>query len=52
MASRDEARQAILDRIAADAPSYNADHLVKLAEAYAWLTQPNNSHGGSSAPSD
>jgi hypothetical protein len=58
MATRDEAKQAILDRIHqfasdGDLRPYETGMVLQLAEAFAWLISPNNSHagGGKDAPS-
>ena len=52
MATQDETVQALLDRIALLASkTVNADNstvVLQLAEAYAWLQQPAQSHGSSS----
>lgn len=49
MATNAEAKQALTDAIAEMAPRVNnARALRVLAEAYAWVTYPNNSHGGTS----
>jgi hypothetical protein len=50
-----DARDNILDRIAEwaedPAQAYNrADAILKLAEAYAWITSPAQPHGGSAEP--
>jgi hypothetical protein len=63
MAARDETHQALMDaihreaKIILDAPAQMAGpqpthgaELLRLAEAYAWVTNPNQSHGGN-APS-
>ena len=48
MATKQEAQQALLDAIA-QAPSgqSHAPSLRDLAEALAWVTSPNQPHGGS-----
>ncbi len=40
-----EARAAILDTIIKNAAG-NATYVLELAEAYAWISYPNNPHGG------
>lgn len=49
MGKREEAIDAVLDKVK-QACEINATPTVilKLAEAYAWLAQPNQPHGGSS----
>jgi hypothetical protein len=43
----DQARDAILDRILELAKEEGKSHVVlNLAEAYAWLSSPGQSHGG------
>jgi hypothetical protein len=44
----EQAQDAILDEIIKNASSSSTRILV-LAEAWAWLTYPNQSHGGGSA---
>lgn len=46
MATKEEARQAILDKIADLAPNAHAGTITLLAEAYAWAVAPNQPHGG------
>jgi len=48
VASQDDVREALLDLILAQTktPS-NSAVTLKLAEAYAWIVNPNQSHGGS-----
>lgn len=48
MASKDEARERLYTKIyeAADAYTHPRD-LLRLAEAFAWLTVPGQPHGGS-----
>ncbi len=41
-----EAQEAILKEIVEKAPSHSPDHILALAEAWAWLQSPNQSHGG------
>lgn len=50
MATKDEAKQAILDEIVRTVNGPSA-YVLHLAEAYAWLNSPSQSHGGSSAKS-
>ena len=48
MATRDEAQQALLDAIAhAASGEKHAPTLLELAEALAWVINPNQPHGGS-----
>ncbi len=55
MADQGETWQALMDAIHAKAQKLVADptvmnasgELIRLAEAYAWLVVPNQSHGGS-----
>jgi hypothetical protein len=46
VATVDEVRQAIYDSIVAAADTQNAVALRDLAEAFAWLRSPSQSHGG------
>lgn len=46
MATRPEFEQAILDRMAELAVTASSTTALKLAEAYAWLVNPNQPHGG------
>jgi hypothetical protein len=47
MATKDEVRETLLDQINDTAKETNhPTMLLKLAEAYAWVVVPNNSHGG------
>lgn len=46
MATDDEARQALIDTIAKLAPKADAQNLMRLAEAWAWITNPAQPHGG------
>lgn len=53
MASKDEAKQAILDAIAVAAPASTGSEsrariVLNLAEAYAWLMNASQPHGGNS----
>ena len=41
----EQAKQALLDEIIKNASGPRL-YVLQLAEAYAWLTNPNNSHGG------
>lgn len=43
----EEARLAILKAITEAAPNCQVHRLAGLAEAYAWVMYPNQSHGGS-----
>jgi hypothetical protein len=45
MTSRDEVQDALLDEIKKRAEGANALNLLWLAEAYAWLVNPNQGHG-------
>jgi hypothetical protein len=50
-ATEESAKQALLDKIEALAKSTNrADHVLDLAEAWAWVVAPFQPHGGSSTP--
>jgi hypothetical protein len=49
MATSAEAQQAIIDQIAKSAPGASVPNLLRLAEAYAWVVAPNNTHGGTSS---
>ena len=49
--SKVEAQNAILEQIAAKAKNFDASEILALAEAWAWLERPNNSHGGGATPS-
>lgn len=51
MGLRDDARDAILNNVIANASEADSSRLLKLAEAFAWATQPGHSHGGHSADS-
>jgi hypothetical protein len=47
MATQDQAREALLDRIVELAPrTSSTESLVTLAEAYAWVISPHQTHGG------
>ncbi len=47
MADQDEIRRAIGARILAQIEAgATSDTILKLAEAYAWVTAPDNGHGG------
>lgn len=47
MATKDDAREAILQKIESLAPvAGNAGQLRDLAEAWAWVTNPSQPHGG------
>jgi hypothetical protein len=48
MATEAEARQAIIDNVAKNAPSATGPYLLRLAEALAWVSAPAQPHGGSS----
>ena len=49
MATQDQARNALLDRIVELAPRASSTaSLVTLAEAYAWVISPHQSHGAKS----
>ncbi len=55
MSKRNEAAEAILEQIveirATDiSPGTKATILLRLAEAYAWVSNPNQPHGGAAAP--
>lgn len=43
----EQAANAILDEIIKDASSANSTSLAKFAEALAWITNPDQPHGGS-----
>jgi hypothetical protein len=45
----DEARVAVANRVIELAPKANATTLVSLAEAFAWVTSPQQHHGGGRA---
>jgi hypothetical protein len=46
-ASAEQARDALIAAIAAQAETApNATTLLRLAEAYAWIVEPAQSHGG------
>lgn len=45
-----EARVALFETIKARAEGATSAQLVNLAEAWAWLTSPSQSHGSSAAP--
>lgn len=46
-----EAYEALLANIKTSSESYfQPQHLRELAEAYAWVLYPNQSHGGQNAP--
>ena len=48
MATNKEVQQAVLDAMVAnlnDSPQ-NSTHVLKLAEAWAWLSVPHQPHGG------
>jgi hypothetical protein len=48
MATKEETREALYDRIAELAPKVSTPKGVnELAEAFAWLTSPAQPHGGS-----
>ena len=50
--AQSDAKQALLKKIQSLAIQTNsANTTLLLAEAYAWVVTPNNSHGGSSAKS-
>lgn len=50
MADQDEIRRAIGERILSQLESgATSDTILKLAEAYAWVSAPDNAHGGSGA---
>lgn len=51
-ALRDGALRALLERITALAEQDEPDtaRLLRLAEAYAWVVSPSNSHGGGVKP--
>lgn len=53
MATRDEVEQALLDAIAEAVPTVTSEsrarRVLDLAEAWAWINQPSQPHGGSSA---
>lgn len=51
MATEDEARQAIIDNVARNAPNANTQALLRLAEALAWAIAPAQPHGGSNGQS-
>lgn len=46
---RDEAKQVLLEGIKEAGADATASDLLRLAEAWAWLISPNNSHGGGNA---
>jgi len=49
MATTAEAQQALVDAIEKAAKANTSGKvLLELAEAYAWVVTPNNSHGGGS----
>jgi hypothetical protein len=50
MPTTDEVREALLDQIMKKAGEANAPNLLWLAEAFAWLMSPTQSHGGSTVP--
>ncbi|MGD9695822.1 MAG: hypothetical protein AB7V42_09210 [Thermoleophilia bacterium] len=46
-ATAEQAREALIAAIAAQAErAPNASTLLRLAEAYAWVVQPGQAHGG------
>lgn len=50
MADTNEVKDKLLDQILASAEkTTQATNLLRLAEAYAWIVNPNQSHGGSDA---
>jgi hypothetical protein len=42
--------EAIVARITEHAPQASPTQLLKLAEAYAWIYNPNQPHGGATEP--
>jgi hypothetical protein len=44
MATAEEAKQAIIDRIKQQAPGASAEQLKNFAEALAWVTNANQPH--------
>jgi len=50
MATQEQARDALLDRIVELAPrASSTESLVTLAEAYAWVISPHQTHGSKTA---
>jgi hypothetical protein len=45
MVTRGEVQNALLDRILKQSRTAQAPELLQLAEALAWLTEPNQTHG-------
>ncbi len=45
----EDARRALLEAIARTAREGSSNVVLRLAEAYAWVTEPDQPHGGSAA---
>ncbi len=45
----EDARRALLEAIARTAREGSSNVVLRLAEAYAWVTEPDQPHGGSGA---